>query len=307
MCLLASVSVVCGCQKQKSEKASESQAALDPNSVRQSLRGLEPQLNALDTKFADLRKQVEAMPSDVPGFGPVRAKFYATEEGRGIMGAKFMWLSERLDSAQKSRKREELEKVSKDVAKTYDEVRQIDQIALELVHQLSRLQRVAALRAKEAHAEAASVLRILPTNYELRGAWDGIERRLLQILEEPKKKADPKAWFDFDRVYFTGPGPELDRDLSRHQLENVSEILKAYPRVKLTIGGYTENTGDAAANLKLSQERAQAVKEELVQFGVPAARLEARGYGGERPICPANDTDACRSKNRRIAVQITAK
>ena len=85
-----------------------------------------------------------------------------------------------------------------------------------------------------------------------------------------------------------------------------SKILKAYPAVKLTIGAYTD-AGPVARNKKLSTDRAQAIRTALIQMGVKPTRLDEQGYGAEHPVCPANDTEFCRARNRRSAVQVTAK
>jgi outer membrane protein OmpA-like peptidoglycan-associated protein len=82
--------------------------------------------------------------------------------------------------------------------------------------------------------------------------------------------------------------------------------LKAYPNVKIKIGGYTDNTGDSAANLKLSQDRADNVKAELIQLGVAPNRVEAQGYGEEHPVAD-NSTEEGRQKNRRISMRVTQK
>jgi outer membrane protein OmpA-like peptidoglycan-associated protein len=67
----------------------------------------------------------------------------------------------------------------------------------------------------------------------------------------------------------------------------------------IEIGGHTDNTGDAAANVALSQQRADAVRTYLIQQGVPEAMLVAKGYGDARPIA-GNDTEEGRFHNRRI-------
>ena len=90
------------------------------------------------------------------------------------------------------------------------------------------------------------------------------------------------------------------RPASQEQLTNIAAILRAYPPVKIGIGGYTDNTGDAAANLRLSGERADNVRAELVRLGIDPSRVSAEGYGAENPIAD-NFTEEGRQKNRRIA------
>jgi outer membrane protein OmpA-like peptidoglycan-associated protein len=82
-------------------------------------------------------------------------------------------------------------------------------------------------------------------------------------------------------------------------LEDVAKILKAHPELtKLRIGGHTDNRGAHDYNVKLSQDRAEAVRRFLVDRGVEPGRLEAKGYGPDVPIA-TNDTAAGRQLNRR--------
>lgn len=76
-------------------------------------------------------------------------------------------------------------------------------------------------------------------------------------------------------------------------------ILRDNPDVRVQIQGHTDNTGRASRNRQLSQERAESVRQYLVEHGIPEARLEARGYGPSRPRAP-NDTEEGRARNRRI-------
>ena len=80
----------------------------------------------------------------------------------------------------------------------------------------------------------------------------------------------------------------------------IGELLKSDASLKLEIQGHTDNVGAAAANLKLSQDRAAAVKAYVVQtFGVGAARLTTAGLGDTKPIAD-NTTDDGRAQNRRV-------
>ena len=133
----------------------------------------------------------------------------------------------------------------------------------------------------------------------------GIENDLLAFIEDHSKPVDKTTWFDFDRLTFD-TGKATLQDSSSEQLQNIAAILKAYPNVKVKIGGYTDNTGNKAANLKLSQDRAVNVMHEVVQRGVDPSRLEAEGYGEEHPVAD-NATAEGRQKNRRISLRVTAK
>lgn len=102
-----------------------------------------------------------------------------------------------------------------------------------------------------------------------------------------------------DKVYFSSGGSRIQRR-SRRLLNQVAEIIKSHPDMpKLSIEGHTDNRGSPARNLVLSQKRAQAVRDYLERRGVPASRLEAKGYGPSRPI-ETNMTAAGREANRRV-------
>jgi len=133
----------------------------------------------------------------------------------------------------------------------------------------------------------------------------GMENRLLDFIEDRSRPVDKTTWFDFDRLTFD-TGKATLQDSSTEQLQNIAAILKAYPKVKVKIGGYTDNTGNKEANLRLAQNRATNVMHELVQRGVDSSRLAAEGYGEEHAVGD-NATFEGRQKNRRIALRITAK
>ncbi len=145
----------------------------------------------------------------------------------------------------------------------------------------------------------------LPSGIELNVPEFGVEKKLIAFIEDAGKPVDKTTWFTFDRLEFETASATLKAS-SAEQLKNVAEILKAYPKVALKIGGYTDNVGDPAANMKLSAKRAENTMAELVKLGIDAKRLEAEGYGDQHPVAD-NATEEGRQKNRRIDVRVTAK
>ena len=116
---------------------------------------------------------------------------------------------------------------------------------------------------------------------------------------------DTTSWFNFDRLLFD-TGKATLQPSSQEQLANIAAILKAYPNAHVKIGGYTDNTGDAAANVALSDARAKNVMDALVAAGVDPSRLESKGYGDQYPVGD-NATEEGRAQNRRIALLVTQK
>jgi OOP family OmpA-OmpF porin len=149
------------------------------------------------------------------------------------------------------------------------------------------------------------VSRQLPDGTALNVPERGVEGRLLAFIQDPAQKPNKTSWFDFDRLLFATGSATLQPQ-SLEQLHNIAAILQAYPQTHLTIGGYTDNTGDAAANLQLSQDRANNVTGELVKLGIARDRLVAKGYGEEHPVGD-NATEAGRAQNRRISMLVTQK
>lgn len=146
--------------------------------------------------------------------------------------------------------------------------------------------------------------RTLPNGISLNIPRFGVESRLADFIQNSSLPVD-NTWFDFDRLSFDTNSATL-RPESTEQLSNIANILKAYPTVHVKIGGYTDNSGDAAANMQLSQARANSVMQQLTGMGVEAERLEAQGYGDTVPVAD-NSTDAGRFKNRRVALRLTSR
>lgn len=92
-------------------------------------------------------------------------------------------------------------------------------------------------------------------------------------------------------------------DDSYAALDQVAASLVAYPEVRVEISGHSDNTGRRETNIRLSRERALAVKAYLASKGVDPGRMEAVGYGPDRPIA-TNTTPAGRAQNRRVELRV---
>jgi OmpA-OmpF porin, OOP family len=104
---------------------------------------------------------------------------------------------------------------------------------------------------------------------------------------------------NLDNINFETGSAEITAD-SISVVEKDAEAIKALPPgTKIEIGGHTDNTGDPNFNKTLSDDRANAVKDELVRLGVDANTLTAKGYGSDKAIAD-NNTEDGRLKNRRI-------
>ncbi|MFT3704264.1 MAG: OmpA family protein [Agriterribacter sp.] len=144
----------------------------------------------------------------------------------------------------------------------------------------------------------------LPDGTELDAYKGGIEDMLVAYLNsnEPISK---EKWFDFDDLNFE-TGSATITSASLKQVQNIAAILKAFPKVNIKIGGYTDNTGDSLSNVKLSQSRADAVSNKLKELGSTKQLEGAEGYGPTHFVAP-NDTEENKKKNRRISINVRAK
>lgn len=153
----------------------------------------------------------------------------------------------------------------------------------------------------------AMITKKLPNGTEIKYAERGSEAELLKFIETGTvNEADKtQGWINLYDVQFT---KNLTYAASADaQIKNIAAILKAYPKVQIKLGGYTDNTGPADVNQKLSQQRAEKVKADLGKAGVSAQITKAEGYGPEHPVCAANDTPECKAQNRRVSCRVTAK
>ena len=96
--------------------------------------------------------------------------------------------------------------------------------------------------------------------------------------------------FEFNSTALTGD--------SQEGVDMLASFLENHPEIQVELAGHTDNVGADAYNLKLSEERAEVVRQALVEKGIAESRLTAKGYGSTRPLVP-NDSDEHRAINRR--------
>jgi len=133
---------------------------------------------------------------------------------------------------------------------------------------------------------------------------DGLVDRLdLCPQSAPGAEVDQFGCASDGRIILGGvtfePGTADLTDASMKSLDKVVQLLKEHPEVRMEVAGYTDNIGDAARNLKVSEARARRVLNYLVSKGIDPARLVAKGYGEADPVAD-NATPAGRARNRRV-------
>jgi OmpA-OmpF porin, OOP family len=145
----------------------------------------------------------------------------------------------------------------------------------------------------------------LPDGSEIEVPEGSLEDQIVKFIQDDSQKVDKKTWFNFDRLLFD-TGKSTLKTESQEQIDKTIAILKAFPKVKIKIGGYTDNVGKAESNMKLSAERATVVMDAIVTGGIDKSRLESEGYGDKNPVS-TNDTEEGRATNRRIAISVREK
>ncbi len=138
-------------------------------------------------------------------------------------------------------------------------------------------------------------------NFELKKVTDASKPFRMDV---PLQPIEDSAMVELKNIFFETAKFDL-RPESKVELNKLVLWMKANPKVKIEIGGHTDNVGDKKSNLLLSTNRAKSVYDYLVANGIDATRMTYRGYGDSKPKV-ANDTPEHRQTNRRTEFKITS-
>lgn len=114
-------------------------------------------------------------------------------------------------------------------------------------------------------------------------------------VQLPEKYTLNNVFFDFNKATLTSE--------SFKELNKLTSFMKAQKTMVIEVAGYTDNIGTEDANLKLSQERADAIRDYLLKHGVHEHKIVSKGYGSSDPVAN-NDTPEGRKLNRRTEIHI---
>jgi OmpA-OmpF porin, OOP family len=296
---LLPLTVLAGCASADLEQAAKAQLAKAQTAYRQAQSDPSVQAHA-QLQLADAQKAVQAAeqatnPADMQQLGYVAEKkaqtasvigaIRKTEQDTQMMGR------ETQDILLQKRDRElKAARADADQARAAAEARARDAEAKAREAEQARTQaeqaRVAAESARaQADAEQAKNAALLKELSDLKGQQTN--RGLVLTVG--------------DVLFATGKAEVAAGGM--RSIDKLAEWLKKNPTRNLLIEGHTDNTGPDELNQKLSQQRADAVRDQLVSRGVPADRITTRGYGPKYPVV-ANDTASGRQQNRRVEVVV---
>ncbi|MDT3695342.1 MAG: OmpA family protein [Ignavibacterium sp.] len=170
--------------------------------------------------------------------------------------------------------------------------------------------------ALDADLEATYYLSTKEKEYWVRlfnfgGTPNEVERFTLYVLEMESMKQEIEASEMFEAINKNGfialyinfeTGKSTIKQESQNIIDELFSMLNENATLKIVVEGHTDNVGNSSSNKTLSEQRALSVKDALVNKGISAERIEAVGYGQDKPIAD-NTTEEGRTKNRRVEIK----
>ena len=204
--------------------------------------------------------------------------------------------------AEAERMKQEAQKAAADAARQKQEA-EAAKAALAAEAEKARL---SAQQAEEARQQAEQArLQAEQARQQAEKEKQELRARLLQQLNAVLATRDTARGLiaNMSDVLFNTGSSDLGPD-ARERLAKVSGIVLAYPGLHLEVEGHTDNVGGDDYNQQLSERRAESVRDYLVQQGIPATTIGARGFGKTTPIA-SNDTVEGRRQNRRVELVLS--
>ena len=131
---------------------------------------------------------------------------------------------------------------------------------------------------------------------------DDLKPEVINVYDYVVDDLNPGTVVQLVNIQFEFNSSALTSD-SQEGVDMLASFLENHPEIRVELAGHTDNVGTDAYNLRLSQERAEVVRQALIAKGIEEERLTARGYGDTAPIFP-NDTEEHRALNRRTELII---
>jgi outer membrane protein OmpA-like peptidoglycan-associated protein len=252
---------------------------------------------AEDARVMSLKKQEEDRLSQEASAREAQARAQAVVEAQRRQQAEADRAKAEADRAEAQRMRQEAEEEAQQAAKAKAEAEAAQQAAIAQQQQL-------AVEADKARAAAAEADRL---RQQAEKDKSDLRARLLQQLNAVLETHDTARGLiaNMGDVLFETGKYELKPE-ARERLARVSGILLAYSSLKVAIEGHTDAVGSDDYNQRLSEQRAEAVREYLVSQGVAAQAVTARGLGKTQPIA-SNDTPDGRQRNRRVELVLSGE
>lgn len=215
----------------------------------------------------------------------------------------------RADAAAEAKRRQDAEiaRAQAEAAKAEAEKMKLEaeKAAQEAARQKQEAEAAKAALAAEAEKARAAAQQAEQARQQAENEKQELRARLLQQLNTILATRDTARGLiaNMSDVLFSTGSFELAPD-AREKLAKVSGIVLAYPGLKLQVEGHTDNVGGDDYNQQLSERRAQAVRDYLVEQGIAVESIASRGFGKTMPIA-SNDTADGRRQNRRVELVLS--
>ncbi len=248
---------------------------------------------AEDARTISLRRQQDKALADERAAAAARI---ASEKEKAELAAK-----QQADAEAQARASQEQAKISQDQAQREAEQRAAAERARQDADAARAEAAAQAQKAQEAAAEADRLrAQAVAEQQKLREALLQQFNSVLPTTETPRGLVVNMQDVLFDTAKYTLKEP------AREALAKISGIVISHPGLNLQVEGYTDSTGTVEFNQKLSEQRANTVRDFLAQNGVPGQSMTAVGYGEQFPVAP-NETAAGRKLNRRVELVVSGE